>query len=80
MRRSDGGNVTLERVGPDNLATCGIGCITNHKNQGYQPKVDWLEKRFEEGLRFFLFRDDKGKPLAFLEYVPGEYAWRPVDS
>jgi len=27
-----------------------------------------------------LFRDEKGKPLAFLEYVPGEYAWRPVDA
>jgi len=33
-----------------------------------------------EGLRFLLFRDEKGKPLAFLEYVPGEYAWRPVDA
>ncbi len=27
-----------------------------------------------------MFRDEKGKPLAFLEYVPGEYAWRPVDA
>ncbi|MGD2175545.1 MAG: hypothetical protein PVJ27_09085 [Candidatus Brocadiaceae bacterium] len=72
--------IVLEKVGPGNLSECGIGCITNPKHQGYQPKVEWLQKRFGQGLRFLLFRDEKGKPLARLEYVPGEYAWRPVDA
>jgi hypothetical protein len=72
--------ITLEKVGPENLSECGIGCLTNPKNQGYEPKVQWLQERFAEGLRFLLFRDDKGKPLALLEYVPGQYAWRPVDA
>jgi len=72
--------ITLIKVGPGNLSDCGIGCLTNPKHQGYQPKVEWLRKRFAEGLRFLLFRDEAGKPLAFLEYVPGEYAWRPVDA
>ena len=80
MGHTDAGSLTLEKVGPDNLALCGIGCLTNPKHEGYQPKVDWLERRFAEGLRFLLYRDKKGKPLAFLEYVPGEYAWRPVDA
>jgi hypothetical protein len=70
----------LEKVGPGNLSECGIGCITNPKHQGHGPKVDWLNQRFTEGLRFLLFRDRRGKPLAFLEYVPGEFAWRPVDA
>lgn len=70
----------LQKVGPENLADCGIGCIANPKHVGHGPKVDWLRRRFEEGLRFFLFRDGRGRPLAFLEYVPGEYAWRPVDA
>ncbi len=70
----------LEKVGPENLSDCGIGCIANPKHEGHEPKVDWLQERFAEGLRFLLFRDGKGKPLAFLEYVPGEYAWRPVDA
>ena len=72
--------VYLEKVGPENLAECGIGCISNPKHAGHGPKVDWLQRRFEEGLRFFLFRDERGKPLAFLEYVPGEFAWRPVHA
>jgi len=70
----------LEKVGSGNLAECGIGCLTSPKNQGYRPKVEWLEERFAEGLRFLLFRDEEGRPLAFLEYVTGEYAWRPVDA
>ena len=72
--------LTLERVGPGNLSDCGIGCLTDPKHQGFRPKVEWLQERFAEGLRFLLFRNEKGKPLAFLEYVPGEYAWRPVDA
>lgn len=72
--------VTLEKVGPENLDRCGIGCLTDPKNQGHRPKVEWLRKRFAEGLRFLLCRDERGKPLAFLEYVPGEWAWRPVDA
>lgn len=72
--------VMLEKVGPDNVSDCGIGCITNPKHQGHRPKVDWLKQQFDQGLRFLLFRGPKGKPLAFLEYVPGEYAWRPVDA
>ena len=70
----------MENVGPANLACCGIGCLTSPKHQGYQPRVEWLQKRFREGLRIPLFRDGGGRPLAFLEYVPGEYAWRPVQA
>ena len=73
-------NVTLVRVGPENLAECGIGCIRNRDNPGYGRKVEWLRKRFAEGLRFLVIRDEREKPLAFLEYVPGEFAWRPVDA
>ena len=72
--------ITLEKVGPENLSDCGIGCLINRKNQGYQAKVEWLRNHFAEGLRFLLFRDEKGKPLAFLEYVPGAHAWRPVEA
>ncbi len=71
---------TLVKVGPDNLSDCGIGCLTNPRHEGFGPKVEWLRARFQEGLRFFLFRDEGGRPLAFLEYAPGEYAWRPVDA
>jgi len=69
---------TLVKVGPENLSACGIGCTINPRHPGFGPKVEWLRKRFDEGLRFLLFRDGDGKPLAFLEYVPGEFVWRPL--
>ena len=72
--------ITLEKVGPANLDACGIGCLANRRSEGYRAKVEWLRDRFEEGLRFLLFRDGDGKALAFLEYVPGAFAWRPVDA
>ena len=78
--RVDTRTITLEKVGPRNLQECGFGCLVNPKNLGFQPKVDWLNQRFAEGLRLLMFRDAKGNPLAFLEYVPGEYAWRPVNA
>ncbi|RJP75789.1 MAG: N-acetyltransferase [Candidatus Zixiibacteriota bacterium] len=71
---------TLEIVGPGNLDECGLGCLSNRKHPGYQAKTDWLHDRFAEGLRLLLFRDAQGKPLASLETVPGESAWRPVEA
>jgi len=52
----------------------------NPGHEGFDPKVRWLRERFKEGLRFFLFRDRGAKPLAFLEFIPGRYAWRPVEA
>ncbi len=73
-------DVIMEKVGPANVSRCGIGCITSQKHDGRKRKVDWLQARFAEGLRFLLIHDPKGTPLAFLEYVPGEFAWRPVSA
>jgi len=72
--------VSLEKVAPENLQDCGIGCITDRKHPGHHEKMAWLGGCFAQGLRCFLFRDGKSRPLAFLECVPGEHAWRPVDA
>jgi len=73
-------DITLQIVGPENVSRCGIGCIGSRSHEGYDPKLAWLERRFHEGLRQLHLTDGLGRGLAFLEYVPGEYAWRPVDA
>jgi hypothetical protein len=50
---------TLEKVGPQNLGDCGLGCQANRNNPGYRSKVEWLRRRFAEGLHFLLFRDGR---------------------
>lgn len=51
---------------------------------GYRRKRAWLEDRFAEGLRIrMLGRRDKKRwngDRGFIEYLPGEFAWRGVEA
>jgi GNAT superfamily N-acetyltransferase len=49
------------------------------KTEGYRRKLEWLEQRFAEGLRIKIIRED-GRSVGFIEYVPGEFAWRPIEA
>ena len=65
-------------VGPDNVGELGFFCyMSKKKSPGYARKMSWLERRFDEGLRIKMLElPDRG----FIEYIPGEYAWRTVDA
>jgi hypothetical protein len=54
-------------------------CFLNPKNEGYLIKLKWLQDRFSEGLKIKLLYLEN-KCIGFIEYVPGEYAWRAVDA
>jgi len=47
------------------------------KATGYGCKLAWLEQRFAEGLQIKIVQED-GRSVGFIEYTPGEFAWRPV--
>lgn len=55
---------------------CGF---SNPAAMGHRRKCDWLCKRFTEGLRFKILQVD-GEDVGMIEYVPGEYAWRPIEA
>jgi hypothetical protein len=56
-------------------------CFLNPNNEGYKLKLDWLKKRFSEGLKIKVLYDEKDKKIhGFIEYVPGEKAWRAIDA
>ena len=68
-----------------NIDDVGMFCKkTKRKTEGYQNKLKWIEKRFKEGLKYKLLMVDEGKPdlvsRGFVEYIPGEYAWRGVSA
>ena len=71
---------TLISVTPDNLNTETVFCIKNPKHPGFQKKKAWFTDRYEEGMRLLIAKDAAGKPASFIEFVPGEYAWRPVQA
>lgn len=67
--------VTITR---ENLEQEHICCaISNNRDVQVRSKKDWLRERLDEGL-VFLKADVRGK--CFIEYLPAEYAWAPVDA
>ncbi len=56
-------------------------CFINPKNQYFNLKMDWLAKRFAEGLSVRLLQlNDTRKIAGFIEYIPGEFAWRALSA
>jgi ribosomal protein S18 acetylase RimI-like enzyme len=73
--------VSIVSVDAGNISQYPPVCFLNPKNEGYRIKLEWLKKRFSEGLRIkLLYLEGEKKCIAFIEYVPGEYAWRAVDA
>jgi hypothetical protein len=66
-------------ITPENVVQETFFCIKNTKDPGFQAKYNWFKKRSKEGLKIKILKNE-GKPFAFIEYVPVEYAWRPVDG
>ncbi len=68
----------IVKVTPENVLEEGIFCIKNAKSPGFEKKLEWFRKRYQEGLILKLVKDDQDVTAGFIEYVPAEYAWRPV--
>jgi len=62
--------ITKENIDKENI------CCAMSNNQSLQKK-EWLKKRFNEGL-VFLRSTERGK--CFIEYIPSENAWAPIDA
>jgi N-acetylglutamate synthase-like GNAT family acetyltransferase len=65
-------------INAHNVDQTGFFCyMSKPKSEGYKKKLNWLKDRFAEGMRIKMFElPDRG----FIEYIPGEYAWRAVNA
>jgi hypothetical protein len=72
----------IVEVTADNLADhTGVICFINPKNEYYDLKVGWLKDQFKLGLRIkLIYIEGEKSPKGFIEYVPGEFCWRPVKA
>ena len=62
----------------DNLEQEHICCaISNNKDPQVASKKAWLKERLDDGL-VFLKSTQRGK--CFIEYIPAEYAWVPINA
>ena len=74
-------DIKIFTINEHNISHYPPRCFLNPKNEGYLIKKDWLLKRFSEGLIIKqLYTADEKKCIGFIEYVPGENAWRAVNA
>jgi GNAT superfamily N-acetyltransferase len=64
----------------ENIGCCSICGRKDVNNLGYRRKVDWLKERYAEGLRFKVLRSRRFGDIGWIEYAPGNHAWRPVEA
>lgn len=66
------------KVTKENLENEHICCaISNNKDVQVMSKKNWLKERFDDGL-VFLKSTERGK--CFIEYIPAENAWNPIEA
>ena len=66
------------KVTKENLENEHICCaISNNNDVQVSSKKAWLRDRFDDGL-VFLKSVERGK--CFIEYIPAENAWNPIDA
>ena len=66
---------------PENIVQYGVcGYKDINKHLELQRKVDWVKKFYSKGLRIKALISKLGGYQGMLEYIPGEYAHRPVSA
>jgi ribosomal protein S18 acetylase RimI-like enzyme len=69
--------VDVDAANFDVLPCCGIKCPTH---PGRQQKYRWLQANAKFGLRAKTLLAPDGQPSGYIEYLPGEFAWRGVEA
>jgi DNA-directed RNA polymerase subunit RPC12/RpoP len=64
----------------DNVRQYGLCGYKDIKKAGYPEKLAWLNERFPEGLKIKTLCSENDGTQGMIEYIPGEYCWRPVEA
>lgn len=74
-------NFQIIDLTPDNIAQYGVcGYKDINKHLELQRKVAWFEKYYPKGLRIKAIILESGGYQGMIEYIPGEFAHRPVEA
>ncbi len=71
---------SIVELNPGNLCSEDIVCLRGKKDAPYiELKKNWMKKEFSKGLKFKKLIIE-GRSWGFIEYMPGENSWRPVEA
>ena len=72
--------VEIVTVDSANVDEYGFFCYKSKpKAEGYRRKLDWLRQRLAEGMKLKILYENE-RSVGFIEYTPGEHAWRAVNA
>ena len=69
--------VDIDAANFDTLPCCGI---KSPAHPGRRQKYCWLQANAKFGLRAKMLLAPDGQPSGYIEYLPGEFAWRGVEA
>lgn len=72
--------VEIIDITPDNILDYGVCGYKSLKRKGYPEKISWLKQNYPLGLKIKSILSKKDGVQGMIEYIPGEYCWRPVES
>lgn len=73
-------NYTIIEINNNNIEEHGIYCLKNKKLPGYQKKIEWFKDKINEGLKLKIAIDEEEKQIGYIEYMPSEIAYRPIEA
>ncbi len=73
-------DIKLVDVTPENIMEHALFCVKDVKSEGFKSKKNWFQQSYKEGLRIKILYNDAGKQIGYIEYVPADFAWRPVNA
>jgi N-acetylglutamate synthase-like GNAT family acetyltransferase len=74
-------DVQIIDLTPENIAEYGVcGYKDLKKHLELRKKIEWFNEYYPKGLKIKVLFSKKGGYQGMLEYLPGEYAHRPVEA
>jgi GNAT superfamily N-acetyltransferase len=64
----------------ENILELGVCGYKNLKREGYPERIAWIKQRFSDGLKIKTLYSAKDGNQGMIEYLPGDFAWRPVKA
>jgi hypothetical protein len=72
--------IKIIEITPDNIRQYGVCGYKNTRKEGYPEKISWIERNYLNGLRIKSILSEKDGIQGMIEYIAGEYCWRPVEA
>ena len=73
-------SLKLVDITPENATIQTFFCIKNTANPGFKKKHQWFNNSYKDGLRMKILKGEEERAIGYIEYLPAEYAWRPIDA